>query len=225
MADTRPKQGDNDVVILRKILQQLRGDADAGTGGGGQTITGDVTVTSGNITVDGTVAVSGGNITVGGSVAVSSGNVGGFTQVINSAALTVSGGAFSQYDCVGGIQNWDVFRTGQDSGILSSVALVDADNQKAAIDLYVFSSNPSASTFTNNTAVSLNSADYAKIIAKVSITSGDYVNITSAIAVATVSSLGIPIYSAGNLYFALVTTGTPTYTSGSLRVSLGVLQD
>jgi hypothetical protein len=204
MADTRPKQGDNDVVLLRKILQQLRGEVDV-DGGGGQQITGDVTVTSGNVDV--------------------LGNVGGFTEVVNSAALTVSGGAFVPYDCVGGIQNWAVFRTGQDSGILSSIAIVDADNQKAALDLYVFSSDPSASTFTNNAAVVLNSADYAKIIAKASITSGDYANITAAIAVATVGSLGIPITSAGNLYFALVTTGTPTYTSGSLRVSLGILQD
>ncbi len=150
--------------------------------------------------------------------------VGGWTNK-EQTSLTVSGGAFVANDCVGGKFSLALFRASTGTGIIHAVTVLDLDNQKVALDVFFFDSDPSASTFTNNTAVSLNSADRAKIIGKASIGAGDYANIASGIAVATVSNVGIPVDSGATVYVAIVTQATPTYTTGTMIVTVGALQD
>jgi hypothetical protein len=98
------------------------------------------------------------------------------------------------------------------SAKLQSITVTDTANQKAAMTILLFDSNPAAGVFTDNAATQL-STDLTKIVASIPLAGADFVTIDSK-AVATLNGLNRAIKSAAqSFYYALNTTGTPTYAA------------
>jgi hypothetical protein len=120
----------------------------------------------------------------------------------------------------------NAIRVSGGSGLLQSIILHDLSNQKGALDVVIFDSDPSGTTFTNNAAFDVADADIVKIIGVVSIIPSDYIGFADS-SVATKSGLAIPVAVAAgrNLYACVVSRGTPTYTANELGIAFGFLQD
>lgn len=185
--------------------------------------------------LNGGVAISNvaGTVTVNQAVASAlqatvSGNVGGLTTVIKDTTAVSTSPAYSIGDAVGGKRTLTgaLLKT-NGTAILESVTILDRANQKAAMTLFIFDSNPAAATITDNSAFVF-STDDLKVIAQVSIGASDYVT-TNSKAIAQKTGLGVALNGAngdGNLYAALVTTGTPTFAATTdVQLEFGLLQD
>ena len=112
---------------------------------------------------------------------------------------------------------------GQRGGLIQSIMVVDKASQDANLEIIIFSSDPAATTFSDNDALDIDDADLAKIIAIIPITAyHDFVDNS----VATVSGLAIPfITDTGNdLFVAIVSRGAPTYVATSdVIITIGVV--
>lgn len=154
-------------------------------------------------------------------------NVGGYTSVIKDTTAVSTSPAYTAGDAVGGKRTiTGALRTSGGTGILESVQILDRANQKAAMELFIFDSDPSAATITDNSAFVF-STDDLKVLAHVTIAATDYVTINSK-AIATIKGLGIALKgnATSTLYAALVTTGTPTYAATTdVQLIYGILQD
>ena len=98
-----------------------------------------------------------------------------YTPVIDTNAYAAgdSVGAVTQ---LSSIVNADGF-----GGFIHSVTVIEAATttlQKERLDLIFFNSQPSASTFTNNAAISIAAADKDKVIGTLAIADTDYVDIS-----------------------------------------------
>ena len=94
------------------------------------------------------------------------------------------------------------------------------------IDVVVFSSDPSGTTFTENGAVAIATADVAKVLAAVTVTTKKDLGTP---VVASIGNLNIPVYAATDtrdLYACMVVRGayTPATTS-DVTVRFGFEQD
>jgi hypothetical protein len=92
--------------------------------------------------------------------------------------------------------------------------------------IFIFDSDPSSATITDNAAFVF-STDDLKVIAQISIAAGDYVT-TNSKAYAQISGLSIPVKAASgtSLFAAVVTTGTPTFAATTdVQLEVGILQD
>lgn len=154
------------------------------------------------------------------------GSIGGNTFTL-AVTQTTNASAYEAGDAVGGkITITNAMRTSGGTGILQSIHLIDKANQKAAMELLIFESDPSAATITDDTAFTY-STDISKQIARIPIATADYVTINS-IATVNLGGLSKVLKASGsaNLYAALITTGTPTYvTTSDIIISFGILQD
>lgn len=172
------------------------------------------------------VPVSG---TFSGTV-TTTGNLGGYTATAAPTITVSTSPAYSAGDLVGGkLTLSSILRTSGGTALIQSLLLRDTSNQKAALELIIFDSDPSSTTFTDNAALSINAADVSKIIRRISIAAADYVTIGS-IAVADVGPVSKVLKAATgvDLYACLMaaTGSTPTYASTSaLSLTVGVLQD
>lgn len=156
------------------------------------------------------------------------GAIGGHTAAIAPTVTVSTSPAYSAGDCVGGkLTLSSVARVSGGSALLRALYLMDTSNQKAALELLIFNADPTASTFTDNAAISLHASDVAKIIRRISIAAADYVTIDSkAFVDLALSDRPLIPASGSDLYAALVTSGTPTYAATTaLTLKLGVVQD
>lgn len=107
-----------------------------------------------------------------------------------------SGVPYASGDALGGINTLTVPLSGtMKTGYVRSVRVYDKDKQNAAMSVIFFSANPSASTFTDNSAMAIATADLAKLRPYVAILSTDWKSF-SANSVASVSSLQSDVNSA-----------------------------
>lgn len=146
---------------------------------------------------------------------------------LSGAQVGVDGNIYASGDLMGGkLTLSNAIRVAAGSGILQDIVVQDLTNQKAALDVVLFDSDPSTTTFTNNTALDVSDADLVRIIGHVSILASDYISFADN-AVATKSGLAMPVdVAAGrNLYACVVSRGTPTYTANELGIAFGFLQD
>lgn len=166
--------------------------------------------------------------------------VGGFSDVVSLALATDAGSAYADGDLIGGKLTIPVDRfTNQDAakfgtpanavrtGLVQSVSVIDQARQAAAVNLYLFDKDPSATTFTANAPLNIASADMLNCIGNVQIGTGDYKSVASG-SVATERNAGLVfrVQSGDNLYGALVSGGTPTYAGSSdLGLRIGMLLD
>jgi len=93
-----------------------------------------------------------------------------------------------------------------------SIIVHDKSTQAENIDVYLYKSNPSGSTFTDNVAQTLTDADNLKVKHVENLTSYDSAA-ANGLAGATSLSVGMPFTD--GIYASFITRGTPTYDSTS----------
>lgn len=134
--------------------------------------------------------------------------------------------AYTAKDSVGGLLTFRGICKASNTVQVNSVTITDKADQAVAYDLQLFSANPTASTFTDNSVTAVNTTDLAKILPVISLLSTDHFSY-SATGVSSLSSLnsgGFVTTTGGTLYGVLVTRGTPTYTSTSdITVRVGYM--
>ncbi len=116
----------------------------------------------------------------------------------------------SNYVAIAGSKSW-----------LQSVTVIDADDQKAAMDLVFLSSNVALGT--ENAAPTISDANAAYVLGIVRVAIGDYIDL-GGVSVATKYGIGMSILAPQGLYLGAITNGTPTHTASGVIVRLGFLR-
>jgi len=148
-------------------------------------------------------------------------------QKIVSLTPTIGVDAYTANDVVGGLLTFDIANVGG-GGIVRWARIVDDDNEKAELALYLFSDLPS--TIADDAAFAPTVADLKKLAGKVLFEAADYETVNgNAWVIRGRGSDAIDIdcsLATNNIYGYLVCTGTPTYTAATdLTISLGVWLD
>lgn len=154
------------------------------------------------------------------------GQVGGLTLVV-SVAPAVSVTPYSTGDVIGSKMTFDGFgRLAGGTGMAQMVGVHSKSAQTFACDLVLFHTDPAASTFTDNSPLAINVADFDKVLGVAHIT--DWTNLGT-VSFAEVLSLAMPYKvatGATSLYGVLVARSTPTLASTSdIKVTLKGLLD
>lgn len=154
--------------------------------------------------------------------------IGGKSALI-TPTITTSAAAYSSGDCVGGfLQIKNSVTSNNGTAILKSILIKDSANQKSPLTILLFNSLPTGATTIDNSAFAYGSSSFPLEIAKINVLSTDYETIDSK-ATADIDTLGkvLQSYLGEDLYVIVITTGTPTYGSGSniLSITFGFLQD
>lgn len=128
---------------------------------------------------------------------------------------TISTAAYQTGFVVGGLQTLSNALSSRQTGILNSLRVLDRSNQRAPLDVILFSSQPTAAATVDHAAFSF-STDDLKVIAIISILTTDYVTVGGK-ALATAPNLGqsLAVPSGTTLYAVAVTSGTPIYTTAT----------
>lgn len=116
-------------------------------------------------------------------------------------------------------------RANDAKGVLHSVTIIDQDDQKALLYIYLLSANVSMGT--ENSAPSISDANALEILGPpVAIAVADYYDL-GGVSIAGKDAIGKvvkPATGTDDLYVAVVNgTGTPTYTASGLKLRLGFL--
>jgi len=112
-------------------------------------------------------------------------------------------------------------KTAGGAGELTSLALLDEDNQGIALDLVFMDTANNLGTI--NAAVSISAANARAILGIVSIAASDYVALVGS-KIATKLNLGLilrTVASSTELYVAGITRGAPTHTVSGIKLKLG----
>lgn len=159
---------------------------------------------------------------------------GGITQIfkVTGAQVGVASAAYGSGDVLGTTSpiKVELVRGTNGTGILQSIIVQDLSNQSGAIDIVIFDSNPTSTTFTDNAVLDIADGDVPKVIGVISITSTDY-SAFSDNSVATKAGISLPIKSiagnttSGQLWICPVSRDTKTYVVNELSLAFGVLQD
>lgn len=112
--------------------------------------------------------------------------------------------------------------SGTRGGVIQSVVITDLAKQSANLDLVIFDTNPSNTTFTDQAAFDPDDVDILNIVGVVAITDWKAFSDNS---VGVANNLAIPfILDTGNqLYAAIVSRGAPTYGANDLTIRLGII--
>lgn len=154
----------------------------------------------------------------------------GITTIVKKTGANVGadGAAYASGDLIGDQSpiTLAAARVSGGSGIIHSITIKDLSKQNAALKVVIFDSNPSGTTFTDNAALDVADADIDKIIGWVDIAAADYISFADS-SVAHIKGLSIPFLASGsvNLYFCIISNGTPTYVADELSIAFGILQD
>jgi hypothetical protein len=131
---------------------------------------------------------------------------------------TVTAGAYTAYDNIGGLLTFpNVLRSTINSGVVTSAKVYDLSSNIVAYELGLFSTNPSATTFTDNAAIDVADADLGKILGPIAFTTSDRYAFADN-SVSTKHAQYLPVTFTGaprNIYGALRSTGTPTFAGTS----------
>lgn len=139
-----------------------------------------------------------------------------------SAQPVITAGAYSANDVVGGLLSFGDTMEGRvtfgginqpgAAGTIRRLSIVDDDNEKAALKLWLFNAAPTA--FLDNAAFAPLIADLDKVITIIPIATTDYTTV-NANAIGLVENLGrsFRLATDGPLYGYLVTDATPTYAA------------
>lgn len=155
------------------------------------------------------------------------GEVGCNTEVV-SVTPTITAGAYTALDIVGGIQTIAAAsRVSGEPAILQSIVITDLAALTQAFTIWFFNANPSNGTYTDNIALDIHDTDMGMCIGHVKITSSDYASAADN-SVACKVPIGLPLKPAATSIFAIAQcTGTgPTYIStADLVFKYGFLRD
>ena len=108
---------------------------------------------------------------------------------------------------------------------INSVQVTDKSDNAVGYDLQLFSSNPTASTITDKVNMVVASADLPKLLPTISLDTSDHFSFSTTNGQSSLTSLdsgGFVSTTGGTLYGALITRGSPTYSSTSdISVKIG----
>ena len=149
--------------------------------------------------------------------------------IVKQLRPIISTGIYASQDLIGvKLLFPSVVNVGDLGGFVHSLSIVDESDQKSAMNLILFSEDPTNTTFTDNAAFNIDSADTPKVLGFLPIAAGDYVSFAGPKAIATVRGLGFSFDLASaviDLYGALVCGGTPTYAgTNDIIINLGMAQ-
>lgn len=104
---------------------------------------------------------------------------------------------------------------------LMSIVLHDLDDQKSKVELVVFDSNPSGTTFTDNAALDIDDADLPKITGRGTVEAGHYQSYADN-AAGVVGNIGVPCKAAvdKDLWACFVCRGAATYVANKLSAKI-----
>lgn len=166
-----------------------------------------------------------GTLTVSGTVALgaSSAAIGSVIGRTSNPSVTpgVTAGAYTAGKQAGGLMAFAVGGAG--SGILESIRVTCKSIQTTALKLYIFDTNPTNTTWTDNSTASINALDIPFLRGVFTLSAPD-----SGLGTHTVwnlEAIGCSFIGA-NLYGILVVVGTPTFASiTDITVKLGIVDD
>lgn len=118
-------------------------------------------------------------------------------------------------------------RVATGKALATSIAIIDKDDQGAAMDLYFWSAECDMGT-TNSAVAVADDANLALYLGHYSVAAGDYKDLgPGKVAIVKSSDLGFlaAADSGTSLYLGGVTQGTPTHTSSGLVLRVGLMQD
>lgn len=151
------------------------------------------------------------------------------TSVIKNVDPTVDTDAYTAGDVVGGIQ--EVQNAVSDNGmtgLLQTLTVLDEADQKAELDILLFSEEPDTSPGADDAALALDDGDLDKLLGIVNVGASDYTTLNGN-AIAQVKNVGMMLKSARgkrSIWVLIVTRGTPNYDADDdLRLRLGIMQD
>lgn len=152
--------------------------------------------------------------------------------ITNSRVITltpaIQTSAYATGDLIGGKQLLaNASRGFTGSGVISHIAVTDKDAINAEFDLVFFSSDPSASTFTENGSLSINDNDLIKRICTINISSSSYTSYpTNSSSDSLNNNCVFKTLGSTNAYLAVIIRSSATYLStSSLTFRIGILQD
>lgn len=124
---------------------------------------------------------------------------------------TITAGAYSANDVVGGLLEFAIPRNG--AGFIRGLIITDDDNEKAACKLHLFVSKPT--TFADNAAFAPTINDLVNRAAVIAVAAADYttINGNAQAIVSTNTSLDFVFSNQPMIYGYLVCDATPTYTA------------
>lgn len=134
--------------------------------------------------------------------------------------------AYAQFECVGGkLTISDAVPLQYGSAAITSARLFDKNNQAHPYELIIFDQDPSATTFTDNAAITVNDADLSKICGVISFPTSSRASFADN-SVTSVDGLYVPVRPAvgTTTFYAALRTGsasTPTFAAtGDVRLEL-----
>lgn len=141
-----------------------------------------------------------------------------------SQTPTITAGAYHAKDAVGGKLTFaNAARIAGGKGVINSVTIIDDDDEKAGLELWLFDTDFTASA--DNAAFDPSDADMETCIGVIPISTADYYS-ASDNGCACVRGVGLQFDCSGaitSIYGQLKCTGTPTYTATSdLSVRLSI---
>lgn len=166
---------------------------------------------------------------LGGSTEVI-GAVGGNTVLVTVNLAPTTSAAYAANQLIGSalLSVPGVFRsTSAHTGLLQSAVLVDNTTQNAGINLALFGTNTTGTTYTNGSSFSLAKGDLPKLLGVVSLSASNYQTFsTNAVNTAKGIGLSVNASTGTGLFMAAIAEGTPSYaTTGDLAVVLGFQVD
>lgn len=179
---------------------------------------GDVTINNGAGAAAVQIQDGGNTITVDGTVALATPPTG----IMISVVPGITAGAYIAKDAVGGLMTFaNAVRAAGGTAILNSIVIGDNDDEKAGLELWLFSQDPTA--VADNAPMDFPDASMAYLQGIVPIATADYYSLLDNGA-ACLRGVGLEFKCAAtSLFGQLKCTGTPTYTAISdLTVTLGI---
>lgn len=154
------------------------------------------------------------------------------TKFVSSATVTEASPDYSAGDLVGGKLTFTgALNAVTGTGMLMSVLIEDAAAQAGDVDLVIFESNPSSTTFTENSALAIHASDLSKVVAVVKLASTED-SVYSANAAKFKGNLWIPVRALSStspgstLYGAMVARETINLAgTADLTVTLAIVCD
>jgi hypothetical protein len=152
----------------------------------------------------------------------------GRTGQPTATPIVTASSPYNAGNLVGGLMTFtNCFASGLTSGVLQSIVIRAKSVQTATFKLYIFSQQPTNTTWTNKTVPNINVLDLPFLIDVFLFAAPD--SGLGTMTIYTQDGLGKSIANTANgqdLWGLLVTTGTPTFASFSdISVTLGILQD
>ncbi|WP_084581779.1 hypothetical protein [Sphingomonas azotifigens] len=152
------------------------------------------------------------------------GRIGGDVLTAPGGTPAVATTAYAAGNVVGSLLTFTgAARAAAGSGLIQAASVLSKSVQTAALDLLIFSANPSASTFTDKATVAINAADLDKLVGVIHLTDWSALG-TASIAQAIGGGLPFKLAAGTSLYGVLVARAAMTLASTSdLTPSLRII--